>query len=728
LKKIFGVVVGLLLAVNIASAGGAVFWEVAKQIDIERGDANGISISDNGMIKLSPAFSEVFNTEQPFIFSSVADAAGNIYIGTGHEGRVYKIDKSGKGALLFNTKELDITALAVDSAGRLYAASSPDGKVYRIDKDGKSTVFFDPEDKYIWSMIFDKAGNLYVGTGEKGVLYKVDASGKGSLFAKVNGKHVISLALDDRGNLLAGTDPTGQVLRISPDGKVFALLDSNMREIHKLAIAPDGSIYALGLSSPGTTEKVTPAPSTSSSSSDTGGTVTVVASFDDDATVTSASSSSSSSSSSQSHGSSDSSSNKSTLYRITPDGGNDVVWSSREAVAFGLNIDKNGEILVSTGQKGRIYSIDAKAKTSTLLVQSSEEQTTTLLSAAGGLYATASNAGKLFRVGSETVKEGSYTSPVHDTKFTAAWGKISWRGNGAVEVQSRSGNTETPDSTWSDWSNIYQSSDGQQVSSPTARFIQWRAKLQTGAALTAVKIAYLPRNVAPEVTQITILPPSVGLQELPQQPIDPGIISAGLEPGTFGLPTNVQPRKVFQKGARSLQWQAEDRNGDTLTYSLFYRTVLENEWHMINGDFKNSYYTLDADSLPDGKYFFKVVASDAPSNSSDRALKGELVSDLVEIDNTPPQVTVGQPRVNGRHVEVTFSANDNLSILRRAEFSINGGPWQVIFPDDGIADSRSETYTVKTDLPTGGDYIIAFRCYDDEANAGGAKVDVKAGK
>src|SRR5262249_22948121 len=168
--------------------------------------------------------------------------------------------------------------------------------------------------------------------------------------------------------------------------------------------------------------------------------------------------------------------------------------------------------------------------------------------------------------------------------------------------------------------------DGQQVASPPARFIQWKARLQSGAALRSVKLAYLLRNVAPEVTQITILPPGVALQEIPQQPVDPGIVSAGLDPSTFGLPSNVQPRKVFQKGARSLQWQAEDRNGDTLSYSIYYRDESNSEWHMLVADLKNNYFTLDADALPDGKYRFRIVAGDAPSNPGDKALQGELIS------------------------------------------------------------------------------------------------------
>ncbi|MBI4850703.1 MAG: hypothetical protein HY819_02635 [Acidobacteria bacterium] len=728
--KIIGCFFSLFLTTNLALAfGGVAFWEVSKQIDIERGDAQGVSVSDKGLISLSPTFKEVFNTEQPFVFSTVADDSGNIYLGTGHDGKVYKVDKNAKGSVFFDSAELDITALALDKAGNLYVGSSPDGKVYKITPDGKSSDFFDPEDKYIWSLAFDKTGDLFVGSGDKGVVYKVDSSGKGNVFIKTNEKHIISLAQNKEGNIIAGTDPGGLVLELKPSGKAFALFDSPLREIHQLAVSPNGTIYALAVSGQSGDKSATTSTNTAGSSGEAIATVTVAASFEDDVTLATTSNSTTSFVTTSQASTSDTTNSKAVLYQITPDGGNDVLWTTKDATALGLTLRKDGVVLVGTTQKGRIYAIEPEGKNTTLLVQSSEEQTTSLINTPNGIYAASSNNGKLFRLGLETVKEGFYTSPVQDTKLTATWGRIAWRSSGNVELQTRTGNTETPDATWSDWSGVYQSSENsKQITSPAARFIQWKAKLLSGSSLNSVKVAYLPRNVAPEVTKVTILQPGVGLQDIPQQPIDPGIISAGLDPIGFGLPTNIQPRKVFQKGARSLQWQAEDRNSDTLIYSIYYRTTLETDWHLLIGDLKSSYYTVDADSLPDGKYSFRIIASDLPSNSADRALKGELASDIIDIDNTAPQISASQPRINGRQIEISFSVTDNVSILRRAEYSIDGGAWQVVFPEDGLADSRTETFVVKTEISHPGEHVISLRCYDESANAGNNKVAFKTAK
>ena len=723
--KIIGCILSLLLTTNLALAlGGVAFWEVDKLTDIQKGDLQGVSISDDGLISLSPTFSEIFNTEQPFIFATAADTSGNIYLGTGHDGRVYKVDKNGKGSVFFDASELDITALITDKLGNLYVGTSPDGKVYSVNPDGKVKEVFDPEDKYIWSLAFDKSGDLYVGTGDKGIIYKVDSQGKHSVFAKTNEKHIICLTPDRDGNLLAGTDGTGLVLRLAPTGKMFALFDSPLQEIHQLAQASDGTIYALAISGQNPDKSSTASTTTNDATAGETVTVTISAATDDDIIIADSSSTTTTTTTTQSR-STDTSGSKAVLYQITPDGANDVIWTTKDTTALSLAIKNDRQVLVGTTQKGRIYSIDPKTKKSTLLVQSSEEQSSSLISSQNNIYVASSNSGKLFRLGADTAKEGFYTSPIHDTKLTASWGQISWRSNGNVELQTRSGNTTIPDNTWSEWSTSYQGTEGKPISSPSARFIQWRAKFLPNGSLTGVRVAYLPRNVAPEVTKITILPAGVALQDIPQQPIDPGIISAGLDPTSFGLPINIQPRKVFQKGARSIQWEAQDRNSDTLVYSLYYKTTNESDWHLLATDLKNNYYTLDADSLADGKYSFRVLASDNPSNSSDRALKGELVSDTIDIDNIPPQVSVSQPKINGRQVEVVFSVIDNLSILRRAEYSLDAGSWQVIFPEDGIADSRKENFVVKLEVSQPGEHIITLRSYDESANSGGNKVSFK---
>src|SRR6266480_1366627 len=229
----------------------------------------GVSVTDNGTLTLAPRFDHVFNTEQAYVWCAAIDAAGNVYLGTGHDGKIFRVTPDGKGTLFYKASELDVTALAVAPDGAIYAGTSPDGKVYRLSGEGKAEVYFDPADKYIWSLAITNDGSVAVGTGDSGKLYRVRAAGakpESSLLISTNQTHVMSLAVNQQGDLIAGTDPGGLVLRISPDGKAFGLYDAPLREIHALAPAADGSIYALALSDAASTTRAAGQPGTTSAS------------------------------------------------------------------------------------------------------------------------------------------------------------------------------------------------------------------------------------------------------------------------------------------------------------------------------------------------------------------------------------------------------------------------------------------------------------------------------
>src|ERR1043166_7860604 len=661
-------------------AGQPIVWETSGRADLLKGDARGVSISDTGVLMLAPKLNEVFNTQETYIWSSAVDSQGNVYVGTGHDGKTFKITPAGTGSLLYDAPELDVTALAIGRDGALYAGTSPDGKVYRITGDGKADVYFDPGDKYIWSLAVMNDGSLAVGTGDSGKLYRVKTAGatpEASLLVNTTQTHVISLAVTATGDLIAGTDSGGLVLRVSPEGKTFALFDTQLREIHALAPAADGSIYALALSDAAASTRApsTPAPTPQPTESSTPTTsVTITAVDESGAALQSAST--------PARSRSDVSSARSAVFRILPDGATDVVWSSTTVTAFAIAPAlQPGSVLIGTADKGRIYSVTNDGR-DTLLLQSPEGQISSLLVRNNQIYAASSNQGKLFRFGDEVVNEGTFESPVRDAKLTASWGRIWWRGAGNVEIQTRTGNGERPDATWSDWSTVYRSPEGNQISSPRARFIQWRATVRaSGAASTPswvedVSVAYLPRNVAPEVLSITALPIGVGLQQMAQVAVDPNVESSGFDPSVFGPVAQVPPRRFYQRGARSFQWQAEDRNSDTLEYAIYYRALNEQTFRLLKDKLRGKFYKIAGRNSRDGRYIIKVVASDAADNPPGQTLTGERLSEPVDIDNTPPVVkVVGQPQLTRDTVRVVFSADDATGKVKKADASLDGASW-----------------------------------------------------
>ena len=322
---------------------------------------------------------------------------------------------------------------------------------------------------------------------------------------------------------------------------------------------------------------------------------------------------------------------------------------------------------------------------------------------------------------------------MRDAKLVASWGRIWWRGRGPIDLQTRSGNSERPDKTWSDWSAIYNDANGSQIASPKARFIQWRAVLHAANAssggaprLEDVSIAYQPRNVAPEVLTISVLPAGVALQQQIQIQLDPNIESAGLDPSVFGALPQAPPRRLYQRGARSLQWQAEDRNSDALEYAVYYRSLNETMFRLLKERLRENFYTLDGASLADGRYVFKVVASDAPDNPPGYALLGERLSEPVDIDNTPPVVRlVGKADITGERVRAVFDVEDATGRIKRADVSVDGGAWHEVFPDDGIADGQREQYSLNVAVAGVGEHTISLRAFDGSGNIGSISVTVR---
>ena len=723
-KHLAAFAVSILLMTLTASAaysGQPIIWEVSGRTELLKGDARGVSVSDTGVLSLAPNVTEVFSTEQAFVWSSAADSQGNVFLGTGHDGKIYRVTPEGRGALFYDAAELDVTALAVGRDGSLYAGTSPDGKVYRITASGHAAAYFDPVDKYIWSLAVLGDGSLAVGTGDNGKLYRVraaDANPTTSLLISTNQTHVMSLAVTPNGDLIAGTDPGGLVLRISADGKAFALFDAPLREIHALAPAADGSIYALGLSDAAAGRQPSApvqTPQTTESGTVTATSVTITA-IDESGTPIQTPAQ-------PTRSRTDISSARSAVFRILPDGGTDVVWSSASVTAFSVAPAlQPGSVLIGTSEKGRIYSVTNDGR-DTLLLQSTEGQISSLLVRGDQVYAASSNQGKLFRFGKGLMAEGSYESPVRDAKLTAAWGRIWWRGGGNVEVQTRSGNGERPDATWSEWSTSYRDASGNQIASPRARFIQWRAVMRSAAGGAAswmedVSLAYLPRNVAPEILSITSLPIGIGLQQVAQLQVDPNVEASGLDPSLLGAVAQAAPRRLFQRGARSFQWQAEDRNGDTLEYAIYYRSLNENTFRLLKDKLRDNFYTIDGATLADGRYVVRIIASDAPDNPLGQALTGERMSEPVDIDNTPPVVRAVNNSASGANPRAMFEVLDATGKVKRADVSINGSLWTPVFPDDGIADGGNERYTI--DIPNlgPGEHTISLRAFDGSGNVG----------
>ena len=91
-----------------------------------------------------------------YIFAISVGDSGNIYLGTGPEGKIYKLDSRGKKAqLIYDSLDKNILSLAIGKDGYIYAGSDSRGLVYKIDPSSKeATVLYDSELPEITALLF----------------------------------------------------------------------------------------------------------------------------------------------------------------------------------------------------------------------------------------------------------------------------------------------------------------------------------------------------------------------------------------------------------------------------------------------------------------------------------------------------------------------------------------------------------------------------------------------
>ena len=726
------IVTGLFLTSLIASASSTSFWEMSSFTDFIAGKLNGVALSRDGHLTQAPQLDTVFDSGQPVIWSVVPGAAGTIYAATGHRGRVYRIVANGMSTLIWTADRPEVFALAVGPNDDVYAASSPNGKIYRIRGD-RATEYFDPKARYIWSLALAPDGTLYAGTGDAGIVYRITGPGQGEPYYATGQGNVTGLMLDSQGRLLAGTEPNGILYRITAKDKAFALYDSTLPEVRALAATADGTVYAAGLGGAlakkiqatqqeqNNQQETTPTIST---------TVTVTAQAGADLkpapqdvkppaqnpqplqTPTAAATEATGV-------------EKSAIYRINPDNTVDTLWSSKEENVYDILLQPNGQLYFGTDENARVYRLTSDRKL-TLLAQTNDGEVVRLLSHNAILAATA-NTGKIYRLGAPGVK-GTYESPVFDASGVARWGRVRWQGDG-VTLQTRSGNSLRPDSSWSDWSPAISDASGSPVASPNARYLQYRAEL-TGAAahLDSISAAYLASNNPPAIHSITVTqqaPPAATATVRATAASSSYSISvtdtgdAGPVSST-GTPTQTISRAIIQQIL--IIWNADDPDSDKLVYEVDFRGEGEDQWKVLRRDLHDSSVTLDGDALADGRYYFKVIASDREANPPGSAKEADLVSSPILIDNTPPVVHIQSSTRNGAAADISFDAQDATSPLRRAEWSLDAGAWFAIAPVDGILDSRTEQFRLHVPAVPAGEHLLVVRVADSGGNTGLAKV------
>jgi hypothetical protein len=177
------------------------------------------------------------------------------------------------------------------------------------------------------------------------------------------------------------------------------------------------------------------------------------------------------------------------------------------------------------------------------------------------------------------------------------------------------------------------------------------------------------------------------------------------------------------KTERTVSWEAKDPDGDKLDYKLCYRGTGEKEWKLLKDELTVTSYTWDTETVPDGEYELRVVASDSPSNPPDKAQTGEKVSEPILIDNTRPTIESlkavpageGQWKIGGKAV-------DAMSIIVEIQYSADSKDWVAVDPAGGIFDSKTAEFEFTLKKLDKGEHTVAVKAADAAGNRGVGKV------
>lgn len=720
----------ILLLPSHADGTTTATWIQSEESEFSKGTAQNVTIHNTGEIHLSSKTETITGIKSAFVWSMAIDGQNRVFVGTGDPGTVYLIKNGSEAIEFFKSPELYIQSLATDKYGNLYVGTSPRGIIYKVNSHGEATLFCNLPSPYIWKMAIDSNSNLFAATGNEGILYKISPDGTPSAFFDTTETNLLDVLIDSYNNVYVGTEPNGLVYKITPSGQAEAIYDANEGEIHCLAMDPMGNIYA-GTASGAQIQALS---TTTTQIPLQTGTVVPVSreglawdlNIPEEFSMAQPTPIPLQRPVVRNIWAPKKTANVPNIpnfvYKIAENGFVKKVFEIDQAFVIGMSLDKECNLYVVTANNPGVHKIYNNTTSNSLVDMTEEVQILCCLSTNDNeVYIGTGNMGKVYKISPCCVSEGTFTSNVLDTTARSNWGGIYWTGKQPegtkITLATRSGNSERPDITWENWSNPYASS-GERITSRPARFIQYRAVIQTvhtdiTPLLDTVSLSYLPQNQPPAIVAFTIDKDS-SLSQKTSKAESKAQVSAGKKPH----------HEVAQK---TIQWEVEDPNNDAIQLTLYYKGIDEKAWKILDkAAQKKGTYAWDTLRLPDGEYHIRLVASDEPDNPPKTALSVEDITQPVIIDNSRPvieSVNLTDKR-DGRYV-ISGTAKDSYSNIIKVQYTIDGQEWISASPLDGIFDSEEESFEITTKPLSPDNYTLIINAFDSEGNIGAEKVVIE---
>lgn len=666
-----------LLAATNAGAVGTRSFELDSLDKLSGGDLKGASVGSDGVVRAGWTLGDVPLPENSGTTATCAVTLpdGAVLVGTGPSmgGKVIRI-QADRASIWADTHENAVSALAVDKSGAVFAATTSN-KIYRVTQGKADVVATLADVDSVLALSASPSGALFAGTGPDGKVVRVDPGGASSVYFKTDDSFVVSVAVAPDGTVYAGTSSKGLLYRITAPGRASVLYDFPGEDVHAIAVAPDKSVWAIA------NEAATGSSETSEGSSShrsSGGRSTPGPSA-------------------PSH----TKPGKGSLWRFDPRGRPERFMHHDEFHYIALALDETGVPYVGTGAEGRVYTVDDSHQVS-LVADTDERQIGAIGLTGRSHFVIGSDPAIVHRVISVGGADSTWTSKALDAGLRARFGRMHWNGQGAVEVSTRTGDTQAPDAAWSAWSSPV--ANGAAPASPAGRYLQIRARLRdANASLADIEVAFVTDNLRAVVTE-------VGAHQKGTHEAHEGKDGA--------LPTSGGEVPKHDSTVH-VTWKVDNPDADELRFRVQFRREGDARWiEATKPDDVLTKNELDweTSSLPEGRYRVRVEATDELANPLGDVTRFVHESSPVLVDNTPPVFRT--VTMNGHRLRADVV--DGLGPITRIEAAVDGrNDWHPLGVTDGILDEADESVDIDVTalLPAGpGPHLLSVRAFDAAGN------------
>lgn len=676
---------------------------------LAEGDFTGVALSADGRLGPATKLEEMANLDVPVVWASAWGPDGMLYLATGHPGKVIRVDRDGDVKTVFETEEILVRALTFASDGAMLVGTSPNGRVYRVVEGGAPSIYFDPSATYIWSLRTGSDGSVFLTTGLPATVVRLSPNHalgeEGEELFRARQDHLTTLEIANDGTVYTSSSPDGVLYAIRGDSH-RALLQSDAEELRKVAVQAGGSVIFATYNSP---NGVPPIPSgnnhdgnhsnnnSGSGQNDNGNDSNMLPAFQVQSSPPSGA-----------------------LFRWSPDGFTDFVWGPPIGSVQTFLQTEDESMLVGGSEAGILYRVNGRDDWERVNQLETGGEFSFVLAdefdGEGALIVT-SHPGKIYRLGAQD-SGATYESDVLDAGQTAEWGNLALtteRPNvNGLSLRTRTGNTEEPDDTWSDWMDAESMGRFFSNEAPTGRFLQYEIAWTDVSDLGVRSISsyYRLPNVAPMIGQVRVLP--VGLDVVftngGQQTIDVNKLFTG---NAQDIIRQNQPRQILrpsrESGRTTVAWRAVDPNNDRLRYAVYLQKLDELDWTLLAAVLDEPIYSMATDGFEDGFYRIEVVADDSLDNPGGHGLTSKAPSPVFLIDHRPPSITSSR-----QGDALVLDIVDQHSVIQSVAVTIDGGDKQLLLPEDGLFDSSRET--VRHTLLEDADSIVV-EVIDSSGNA-----------